>query len=183
MPEQCGDRFERHAPVDALGGQRVTEGVGVDVTDAGPAGHGGDVAVDGAPVHGLMVVTLDDQAGGGRSAPGPVVVDQADEHRVKRDGPFVVQLAGRDAQPAGVAESVHGVVSQTSQLSDAHAGAGEEFDDQPAPPVRFGSHGGRPRTWPPLSRRGRTSGAARSLWAGPRRTPALAAVRRGRPSR
>ena len=79
--------------------------------DAGAAGDGGDVAVDGAAVHRLVVVAFDEQAGRGRPAPGAVVVDQPDEHRVQRDGAFVVQFAERDAQPVGVAEAIHGVVA------------------------------------------------------------------------
>ena len=142
MAEQRGDRFEGHAPVDALGGEGVAQRVGVDVADAGAAGDGGDVAVDGAAVHGLMVVAFDEQAGGGRPAPGPVVVDQPDEHRVQRDGAVVVELAERDAQPPGVAEAIHGVVAQPADLADAHPGAGQQFDDQPAPPVRVDGEGG-----------------------------------------
>jgi hypothetical protein len=67
--------------------------------------------VDGAAVHRLVVVSFDEQTGGARPAPGPVVVDQPDEHRVQRDGAVVVQLADGDAQPVDVAEAIHGVVT------------------------------------------------------------------------
>ena len=35
VPEQRGDGFEAHAPVDGLGGQGVAQLVRVDVTDSG----------------------------------------------------------------------------------------------------------------------------------------------------
>ena len=71
MPEQCGDRLEAHAPVDGLGGQRVAQLVRMDVADAGPLGHRGDVALDGAPVERLAVVPFDQVSGAGRSAHVP----------------------------------------------------------------------------------------------------------------
>ena len=61
---------------------------------------------------------------------------------MQRDGAFVVQLAERDAQPPGVAEAIHGVVAQPADLADAHPGAGQQLDDQSAPPVRFDGQGG-----------------------------------------
>ena len=50
VSEQGGDRFEAHAAVDGLGGQRVAQLVGVDVADPGPLGDPGDDAVNGAAV-------------------------------------------------------------------------------------------------------------------------------------
>ena len=90
----------------------------------------------------MMVVTFDEQPGAGRSAPGPVVVDQPDEHRMQWDGAFVVQLAERDPQPPGVAEAIHGVVAEPADLTDAHPGAGQQLDDEAASPVRFDGQGG-----------------------------------------
>ena len=46
VSEQGGDRFEGHAPVDGLGGQRVSEVMGGDVADAGGVGGFGDGSVD-----------------------------------------------------------------------------------------------------------------------------------------
>ena len=43
-----------------LGGQGVAELMGMDVTDAGSFGHPVDVAMDGAPVEGLAVVSFDE---------------------------------------------------------------------------------------------------------------------------
>jgi hypothetical protein len=112
------------------------------VTDTGAAGGRLDVAVDGAPVEGLVVVAFDEQAGAGGSPPGPVVGDQADQQRVQGNGAVVVELAQRDAQPVGVAEPVHGVVAQSPDLTGSHAGAGQEFDDEPAAPVGVGGESG-----------------------------------------
>jgi hypothetical protein len=54
----------------------------MDVADASAAGGGLDVAVDGAPVEGLVVVAFDEQTGAGGFPPGSVVVDEADQQRV-----------------------------------------------------------------------------------------------------
>jgi hypothetical protein len=69
----------------------VAELVRMHIADAGATGDGLDVAVDGAPVEGLVVVSFDEQTAGGRSPPGPVVVDQADQQRVQRDGSDVMK--------------------------------------------------------------------------------------------
>ena len=105
--------------------------------DTGAAGDSGDVTVDGAGVHRLVVVAFDEQPAVGGSAPCPVVVDQPDEHRVQRHGAVVVQLAERDAQPPGVTEAIHGVVAQPAEFTDPHPGAGQQLDDQAAPLVRL----------------------------------------------
>jgi hypothetical protein len=91
--------------------------------------------------NGLVVVAFDEQTGAGGSPPGPVVVDQADQQRVHGNGAVVVELAQGDAQPVGVAEPVHGVVAKPPDLTGSHAGAGEEFDDEPAAPVGIGESG------------------------------------------
>ena len=59
MTEQSGDGLEAHAPVDHPGGERVAQLMGMDVADAGTLGHPIDIAMDGATVEGLAVVTLD----------------------------------------------------------------------------------------------------------------------------
>ena len=61
-PEQGGNGLEAHPPVDGLGGQGVAQLVGMDVADPGPFGDRRHVAVDGAPVEGLTVVTLDEES-------------------------------------------------------------------------------------------------------------------------
>ena len=59
VTEQSGNGLEAHAPVDHSGGECVAELVGMDVTDAGTLGHPIDVAMDGAAVKGLAVVSFD----------------------------------------------------------------------------------------------------------------------------
>ena len=56
---------------------------------------------------------------------GLVVGDELDEHRVQRHVAVVVELADRDAQPVGVADSDHGVVFEAGELAGAHPGAGQ----------------------------------------------------------
>ena len=51
----------------------MTQLVRVDRADTGLAGDGSDVAVDGAPVEGLVVVAFDEQPGARWSSPRPVV--------------------------------------------------------------------------------------------------------------
>lgn len=104
VAEQGGDRFEAHPAVDGLGGERVPELVGVDVTDPGAAGDGGDVAVDGAPVEGLPVVSFDESPGSRWRPDGEPLVDELDEDRVQGDVAVIVELADGDAQPVGVAD-------------------------------------------------------------------------------
>ena len=63
VAEERGDGLEAHASVDGLGGEGMAELVGVDVADAGTLGDRGDVAVHGAPVEGLSVVSFDESSG------------------------------------------------------------------------------------------------------------------------
>lgn len=97
MAEERSDGLEAHAAVDGLGGEGVAELVGVDVSDAGAGGGGGDVAVDGAPVEWLAVVAFDESPGSGRSASGAVVVDELDDVGQQRHVAVVVELADWDA--------------------------------------------------------------------------------------
>jgi hypothetical protein len=50
VTEQRGDGFEAHPSVDGLGGQGVSELVGVDGPDPGVDADAGDDAVHGPPV-------------------------------------------------------------------------------------------------------------------------------------
>ena len=142
MAEQRGDRFEAHAAVDGLGGERVAQLVGMDGADTGSLRDRGDVAVDGAPVERLAVVAFDEPTGPRRWTHGEPVVDQLDEHRVQRHVAVVVELADGDAQPVGVADADHGVGLERGELAGAHAGAGEELDHEPPPGVRIGGERG-----------------------------------------
>jgi hypothetical protein len=60
VPEEGGYGLEAHASVDHSGGQRVTQLMGVDMTDAGPFGHPLDVAMDRASVERLAVVAFNE---------------------------------------------------------------------------------------------------------------------------
>ena len=77
VTEQGGDGLEAHAPVDHPGGKGVAELMGMDVADAGTLGHPIDVAMDGPPVKGLAVVTLDQAPGAARPPELLVVSDQS----------------------------------------------------------------------------------------------------------
>jgi hypothetical protein len=56
--------------------------------------------------------------------------EHLDELGVQRDVAVVVELADRDPQPVGVPDADHGVDLQGAELTDAHPGAGQEFDGQ-----------------------------------------------------
>ena len=62
VPEQGGDRFEAHAPVDGLGGEGVAQLVRMDVADVGELGDPVHIAMDGPSVEGPSVVTLKEVA-------------------------------------------------------------------------------------------------------------------------
>ena len=96
------------------------------------AGH---VAMDGAPVEGPTVVTLEEVTRAGRSAHGPVLADEIDQHRVQRHVAVVVQLADGDAQTMAVSLADHGVVFEPGELADAHPGAGQQLDHEPTAQV------------------------------------------------
>src|ERR1039458_3910910 len=58
VPEQRGDRFEAHASIDTLRGERVAQLVGMHVADVGSLGDRGHVAMDRAPVEGSAIIAL-----------------------------------------------------------------------------------------------------------------------------
>ena len=78
MAEEGGDRFDRHAPVDGLGGQGVAEFVGVDVADPGATCDGFDPAIDGMTVE-WPLGSGQESAGGEWPVAGLVVGDEFDE--------------------------------------------------------------------------------------------------------
>ena len=56
VPEQGGNGFQPHAPVDGLGGQRVPQPVRVHAGNPGGAGDAGNDAADDIPVQRAAVV-------------------------------------------------------------------------------------------------------------------------------
>ena len=132
MAEQRGDGFEAHPSVDGLGGEGVSELVGVDGPDAHvdadashDAVHGPpvdrDVAVSEEPALTAVVVGV-----GGRP-----LAEQLHEVGVQGDEPVVAELADRHAEPVGVTDLGDSVSGELAQLAGAQAGAGEHLGDQP----------------------------------------------------
>jgi hypothetical protein len=114
----------------------------MDMSNSGPLGHRGDVAMDGAPVEGLAVVSFDQVTRAWSASTGPVVDDEVDKDRVQRHVAVVVELAHGDAQPVELADADHGVVFEGRELADAHAGAGQEFNHEATAPVGVRREGG-----------------------------------------
>jgi hypothetical protein len=118
MPEHRGDGLQAHAAVDGLGGQRVSELVGVDVGQpgggAGPVDHPGD----GVPVQRAAVLPWQQQRVACWDVPGPVVVDEDQELRVQRQVAVLAELADRDVQPRPGADLHHRVRAQRDVLAD-----------------------------------------------------------------
>ena len=99
--------------------------MGMDVTHPGPLGHAFDVAMNGAPIEGLPVVTFDKAARAARSAECPVVGDELDQLMSDRHVAVVVQLADGDPQREGVTELGHRLVVETRELTHPDAGLGQ----------------------------------------------------------
>jgi hypothetical protein len=182
VAEQGGDRFQPHAPVDRLGGQRVAQPVRVDAGNPGGAGDAGNDAGDDVPVQRAAMVGDQPfvgsdvvEVGGG---PGG---EQLDELGVQGHVPVVAQLAQRDAQPVPRADPHHRIGVQIGQFPGAHAGAGEQFHDQPVAGVGAGPRSGHQPGGVPVARG--TSAAARVSWGYPRRSRGCGPGRRASPTR
>jgi hypothetical protein len=61
--------------------------------------------------------------------------------RVPRHVAVVAEFAERDPQPVALSDADHGVGVQADELTAAHAGAGEQFHDQPVARVLAGPGG------------------------------------------
>ena len=110
------------------------------MSDPGPAGDGVDPAGHDVAVQ-RAVLACQQPAGGARPVGLAVVGEELDEVGVQRDVAVVVQLAERDAQPVGVADDGDGVGFEVAQLTDAHPGAGEQLDGDPAMQPGLGGEG------------------------------------------
>ncbi len=141
MPEKCGYHLERHAPVDGLGRERVTQTVRADVADPRGPGRLGDGPVDAALADALAV--LDKQvraAQAGRSVRDPGV-EQFFELWVQRDVAVRAELADGHVKPVGGADLHDGVDGEVQELAFAQAGAGQELDGQAHERVGVGAGG------------------------------------------
>ena len=141
MPEQCGDRLEGHAPIDGLGGQRVTQAVRADVADPGGPGGFGHGPIDAALPDALAV--LDEQvstaeAGRPLGQPG---VEELLELGVQRDVAVDAELADGHVQPVGGADLHHGVDREVQELALAQPRAGQELHGQAHERVGVGAGG------------------------------------------
>lgn len=118
----------------AGGGKGVAELVGMHVADPGALGDCGDVAVDGAAVEGLSVVSFDEPPGTGWW-PGAVPVgDELDEFGEQGDAAVVVELAD-------------GMRSQWVPPLSIMAPASSEASSPARMPVRASSSTMRRRRW------------------------------------
>jgi len=127
VTEHRGDRFQAHAAVDRLGGQRVPELVGVDVGQPGGGASLVDVAGDGVPVGRLAVFPRQQQGIAGGDVTGAVVVDQGDQVRVQRQVAVLAELAGRDVQPRAGADVHDRISAQRGVFADPQSGAQQHF--------------------------------------------------------
>ena len=127
MPQQRGDRFEGHAPVDGLGGEGVAQLMRGDAAEAGLAGDLGDGAID--PRRGDPASVVGEQVVGaqGVAALGEPVVEEGFELGVQRDVAIAVQLADGHPQPVGRADLDYGVDGQVNEFAAAQASAGEDL--------------------------------------------------------
>ena len=139
MAEQSGDRFERHAAVDGLGGQGVAELVGGDPGDPGGFADLAECLLQRGLAD-LLAVADEEQvaAQAGRSLRDPLV-QKCLQLGVQRDVAVVVELAERDAQPVAGADLHDRVHGEGHELAAAHSGAGEELDAQAGEQVGVGS--------------------------------------------
>jgi hypothetical protein len=121
------------APVDGLGGEGVSQAVGVHVVDAGDGADAGDDAVHGAAIDRVVVI------GEEPAAPADVLCvgggplcEQVDDFGVEGDHAVVAELADWDAQPVAVgADAGDGVGGEFAELGGAQPGAGQDLGDEP----------------------------------------------------
>jgi hypothetical protein len=119
VAEHGGDRFQAHAPVDRLGGQRVAQLVGVDVWQAGGCSGPVDMAGDRVTIE-LCAVFPRQLKGIVRcDVAGAVVVDELNEVWMQRQVAVLAQLADRDVQPRPAADLHDRIRAQGGVFADA----------------------------------------------------------------
>jgi hypothetical protein len=129
MAEHRRDRFETHPPIDRLSRERVTELVGMHVSESGGAGDPPDDPADVMTVERSAVtveqISVDGWMGGRPVREEPLRV------RMQRDATIVVQLPDRDPQPWRPVQRENRVGSEAAELTDAHPSPRQQLDDQP----------------------------------------------------
>ena len=118
MAEERGDGFEAHASVDGLGGEGVAELVGVDCSEAGSGGGGGDDAVNGSAVQ-WCVAVCHEPAGGADvvDVGGGPVGEELNKVGVQGDEPVVAEFADGDSEPVGVTDLGDRVSGEVTQFA------------------------------------------------------------------
>ncbi len=131
MTEQGGDRLQRHAAVDRLGGQRVPEPVRRNPADSGGFGGLGHRGVH-PRFRDLPPLLNEDQLGAQPLRPlGQPLAEQFLKLRVQRDITVGVQLADRHVQPVCGTDLHDRVGGERQVLALPQAGPGQELHGQP----------------------------------------------------
>ncbi len=138
MAQQRGDGFETHPPIDGLGGEGVTELVGMDMTDLGsfgdPANHPGEpVPVDSRNLVGEEPTSRGDTVG----VAGLPRCDEFDQFRMKRNIAVVAELPDRDMQPMMITDTDDRILGEVGELADPHPGPGQQQHTELPERVRF----------------------------------------------
>jgi hypothetical protein len=117
---------------DGLGGEGVTQAVGVHVVDAGDRSDAGDDSVHGATVDRVVVVGEEPAAGADvLVVGGGPVGEEVDDFGVQGDHAVVAELADRHTQPVAVgADPGDGVSGELAELGGAQPGAGQDLGDE-----------------------------------------------------
>src|SRR5712691_5646671 len=146
MAQKRRDSFQRHASVDGLGGEGVTQLVRRDAPESGMASDLFNSGVhsrcsDPAPMVGEQVVRTQ-----GVAPSTEPLVEEGFKLRMEWDVAIAVQLADRHPQPVRRANLDNGIDGQIDELAATQASAGEHLHTQagerigvgPCCPEQFG---------------------------------------------
>src|SRR5262252_8962154 len=137
MPQQRSDGFQRHTPVDGLGGQGVTQLVWRNPTESSSASDLFNRGIDprrGDPTSMISKEVVSAQAVAALSKP---FVEEGFELGVEWDVAVAVQLANGHPEPVCRADLHDGVDGQVDELATTQAGAGQQFDAQARKRIGF----------------------------------------------
>ena len=130
MSEKRSDRFQRHAAVDGLGSERVTQSMRADVSDPGRRGDLGDGPVDAVVPDALAVFEEQVAAAQAGWSVGEPLVEEVLQLRVQGNVAVVAQLAQRHVQPVGGADLHYRIDCEIEEFTFTQAGSGQEFDTE-----------------------------------------------------